>query len=99
MSRRLRLHPGAQRELAEAAAYYEAESSGLGDAFLAEVVRTFDRILVFPEACPVSRGGIRIKVLDAFPYSLYYAIIADDDVLVVSIAHHKRRPFYWDDRV
>ena len=36
MSRSLRLHPAAQRELAEATAYYEAESAGLGDAFLAE---------------------------------------------------------------
>jgi hypothetical protein len=34
MSRSLRLHPAAQRELDEAAAYYDAESPGLGSAFL-----------------------------------------------------------------
>ena len=34
MSRSLRLRPGAQSDLAEATAYYEAESAGLGDAFL-----------------------------------------------------------------
>ena len=36
MSRSLRLHPGAQSDLAEATAYYEAGSAGLGDAFLAQ---------------------------------------------------------------
>ena len=33
---RLRLHPVAQLELDEAAAYYDAESPGLGSAFLSD---------------------------------------------------------------
>jgi toxin ParE1/3/4 len=99
MSRSLRLHPGAQSDLAEATAYYEAESAGLGDVFLAEVERAFARTVAFPEACPVSRGALRVKVLEAFPHSVHHSILADGVVLVVSVAHHRRRPFYWADRL
>ena len=99
MSRHLRLHPEAQRELAEAAAYYEAESPGLGDVFVARVERAFASVLAFPEACPGGRRSLRIKVLEAFPYSVHYAILTDEVVLVLSLAHHSRRPFYWDERL
>ena len=67
MSHHLRLHPAAQRELAEATAYYEAESAGLGDAFLAEAEHAFSQVASFPEAFPVSYGHVRVKVLAAFP--------------------------------
>jgi toxin ParE1/3/4 len=33
-----------------------------------------------------------------FPYSVIYSLL-EDDVLVVAVAHHRRRPFYWRDRV
>lgn len=99
MSRTLRLHPGARRELIEAARYYDGENPGLGGVFLARVHRAFDRILAFPDASPVSRGSLRIKVLESFPYSVHYAVLADEVIIIVSIAHHSRRPFYWGERV
>ena len=97
MSHHLRLHPAAQRELAEATAYYEAESGGLGDAFLAEAEHAFSQVASFPEAFPVSYGHVRVKVLAAFPYSMHYSLLGDA-VLVLALAHHSRRPFYWSGR-
>ncbi len=97
MSHHLRLHPAAQRELAEATAYYEAESAGLGDAFLAEAEHAFSQVASFPEAFPVSYGHVRVKVLAAFPYSMHYSLLGDA-VLVLALAHHSRRPFYWSER-
>ena len=44
MSRPLRLHPAAQRELDETAAYYDAESPGLGSAFLSEFDHALQQI-------------------------------------------------------
>jgi toxin ParE1/3/4 len=95
MSRSLRLHPAAQRELVEAAAYYDAESPGLGDAFLAQVEHALRQIVAFPESSPLSRGPVRVRVLPAFPYSVHYSLLGDDAVLVLALAHHSRRPFYW----
>lgn len=43
MIRRLRLHPGALRELHEAAAYYDAVGPGLGNVLVTEVERAFTR--------------------------------------------------------
>lgn len=97
MSHHLRLHPAAQRELAEATAYYEAESGGLGDAFLAEAEHAFSQVASFPKAFPVSYGHVRVKVLAAFPYSMHYSLLGDA-VLVLALAYHSRRPFYWSER-
>lgn len=72
MSRPLRLHPAAQRELDEAAAYYDAESPGLGSSFLSEVDHALQQVRAFPEAAPVGLGSVRVRVLVAFPYSLHY---------------------------
>jgi toxin ParE1/3/4 len=99
VSRSLRLHPGAQSDLAEATAHYEAESAGLGDVFLAQVQRAFAHIVAFPEASPVGHGALRVKVLEAFPHSVHYSVLADGDVIVVSVVRHRRRPFYWRNRV
>jgi len=97
LSRSLRLHPAAQHELAEATAYYEAESAGLGEAFLAEAQHAFSQIAAFPEAFPTSRSPVRVRVLAAFPYSVHYSLLGND-VLVLALAHHSRRPFYWRER-
>lgn len=97
MSSSLRLHPAAQRELDEATAYYDVESPGLGGAFLDEIEHAFTQILAFPEASPFGRAPIRVKILVAFPYSMHYAVDGDV-VLVLSLAHHSRRPFYWRGR-
>ncbi len=97
MSRSLRLHPAAQRELDEAAAFYDAESPGLGSAFLGEFEHALQQIRTFPEAAPVGLGSVRVRVLVAFPYSLHYAPLGDA-VLVLALAHHSRRPFYWRER-
>jgi plasmid stabilization system protein ParE len=96
MSRSLRLHPAAQRELDEAATYYDAGSPGLGSAFLTEFDHALQQIRAFPEAAPIGLGSVRVRVLVTFPYSLHYALLGDA-VLVLSIAHHSRRPFYWRD--
>ena len=98
MSRSLRLHPAAERELAEATAYYEAESVGLGETFLAEVQHAFAQIVAFPEAFPAIRGPVRVRVLAAFPYSVHYSQLDSDTALVLALAHHSRRPFYWRER-
>ena len=97
MSRSLRLHPAAQLELAEITAYYEAESAGLGETFLAEAQHAFAQLVAFPEAFPISYGHVRVRVLAAFPYSVHFSLLGDD-ILVLALAHHSRRPFYWRER-
>jgi len=50
MSRHLSFHAAAERELADAAGYYENSSPGLGNGFLNDVERAIAQIEQFPES-------------------------------------------------
>lgn len=97
MTRTIAFHEAAADELAEAAAFYEAEGPGLGRAFLAEVDSALQILTRFPEASPLLRGRVRRKVLPRFPYALLYSLQADQ-LRILAVAHEKRRPFFWRGR-
>ena len=42
--------------------------------------------------------GARKYLLERFPYVVIYRPVGDDEVEVVAVAHHKRRPRYWTER-
>ncbi len=93
----LDIHEDADRELNDAADYYDAESPGLGTVFLDELEDGYDRILDNPNAAPEIDPGIRKLVLAKFPYNLIYEV-GDDTALILAVAHQRRRPHYWRDR-
>jgi plasmid stabilization system protein ParE len=90
--------PEADEEFREAARYYESEAPGVGLAFIAEVHRVISIIISHPRASRKIRGPIRSKVLLHFPYSLLYSI-EENTLLIVAVAHQKRRPIYWHRRL
>jgi toxin ParE1/3/4 len=87
-------NPLAERELNDAAQYYDLESPGLGSAFLAEVEHTFNRIEEHPEAAAVIRGAIRRRLVRRFPYAVLYRL-RDDEVRILAVMNLRRRPNYW----
>jgi plasmid stabilization system protein ParE len=94
--------PEAEEELAEAAAYYEARQPGLGVELVLEMDAALATIADNPQAFPRWRDDriYRKHVLRRFPYIVFYVHVpGDDDVLVVAIAHSKRRPGYWLSRM
>jgi mRNA-degrading endonuclease RelE of RelBE toxin-antitoxin system len=87
----------ARIELDKAVKYYNTESFGLGDEFLLEIVRTLERIKLFPNAWhPFSENTKRCR-LHRFPYGVIYEIL-ETEILIVAIAHLHREPDYWKDR-
>ena len=90
--------PLALGELHDAAAFYAASANAkLGLAFLAEFDRAVSGILANPLAGALFRGTRRRYVLRRFPYSVFYQV-ASDEIRVVAVAHHRRRPSYWAGR-
>jgi toxin ParE1/3/4 len=95
----LRLLTGAKADARSAARWYDKASRGLGGKFFAAVASTLDSIenepLRFPivEKCPENRE-IRRCILHRFPYSIIYEL-RDDEIIVIAVAHAKRRPQYW----
>lgn len=90
--------PEADEELREAARYYEKEASGLGLTFLSAMHRAVHEIETNPEAWAILRQNIRKKTISRFPYNLLYSI-ESDTILIIAVAHHKRRPNYWRARL
>ncbi|NTV21927.1 MAG: type II toxin-antitoxin system RelE/ParE family toxin [Chlorobium limicola] len=90
--------PEADEEFREAIRYYQKEAPGVGLKFLAEVRRGVTFITENPFAAVAVGSGIRRKVLNHFPYSLLYAV-ESELVVIVAVAHQKRRPRYWRSRL
>jgi toxin ParE1/3/4 len=97
---RLELHPEARAELRSAALWYDERRTGLGVEFIAEVSATLDRIGNAPEsysAWPGTRAVdplIRKATVQRFPYLIAFEK-HEQHVLVLAVAHAKRRPLYW----
>ena len=94
-----RLHPSAVDEHLEHIAFYEAQQKGLGRRYDKAFEVAMRVICDSPERFKlVAEPGIRRAVLRGFPYFVLYHQV-DDIVEVLAIAHHRRRPDYWHERV
>lgn len=84
--------------MSEAAVFYEAKTSGLGKNFLDDVQQAIDRLRMHPESGVEVADGLRSTLLRRFPFSLIYAL-EPDGLIILSLAHHRRRPGYWRSRL
>lgn len=91
---RAEFHRLADRELNEAAQYYDLENPGLGSSFLNEIDRCLQSIEDQPEAGVILRGSVRRRLLRRFPYALLYKI-KPGTIRILAVMNLKRRPTYW----
>lgn len=88
----------AEDELLEAVTYYNMQSEGLGYEFAAEVKRTIERIIQYPEAWfPLSKRTHRCRT-NRFPYGVIYQV-KNKIILIVAVMHLSRHPQAWQGRV
>lgn len=100
---RLPFEAEAVAELEEAATWYERERSGYGALFVSQVRRAVSRASVLPHSAPRVLGtdpaqDVRRFVVRQFPYIVVTAIVAGQRS-VVAVAHARRYPGYWRDRL
>lgn len=80
--------------MGEAHDWYEAQSLGLGEEFLAAVDLQLKRLeqapLLYPEIIP----GVRRALLPRFPYGVFYTV-RKDLVHILAVIHHARNPRRW----
>ena len=87
----------AEKELNDAAAYYERERPGLGSAFINEVERSIAAVLAHPEIGQVAAGAIRRVLCRRFPYAILY-IVKPSELRILAVMNLRRRPGYWAGR-
>jgi plasmid stabilization system protein ParE len=99
VTRAVRNLRAASEEFAAAVQWYEEQRPGLGAEFYDAVIETTDRIETHPEiGAPVSPDQrTRRLLVQRFPYQAVYHLLADE-VIIVAVAHLKRRPGYWKKR-
>jgi toxin ParE1/3/4 len=90
-------HPAAAAEVERAQAWYEERSVFAAAGFLQELTRAVHRIRSAPERHPAADHRTRRILLERYPFSVVY-LIRRDEVIIIAVAHHKRRPGYWADR-
>ncbi len=89
----------AEKELEEAYDYYQSQQQGLGDVFFEELEQTLERIELLPNAWkPLGKHTRRCK-MNAFPYAVIYQLRNHDEILIVAIAHSRKKLHYWQDRI
>ncbi len=89
-----RFTSAALRELSDAALYYNAQHTGLGQRFVTEVENTICRILATPEAWRPLSVRSRRCLLHHFPFGVVYQI-RTDEILIISILDLRRDPKKW----
>jgi toxin ParE1/3/4 len=93
------LHPDALGDLRDAASFYrEQAGTNLSQSFLGEFERSIDVLLLHPSlGSPWRRPKRRRYRMKHFPYSLIYST-SEDEIRILAVAHHSRRPDYWAER-
>ena len=88
----------AQQEVDEAVAWFEERAEGRGVNFLDELDRVVRLVKAYPFASPQIDREIRKRLFARFPYSLIYGIDRNK-IVVIAVAHSRRAPHYWADRL
>ena len=82
------------RDLADGFAYYEGQSEGLGEKFLAAVDAAFDAIEHYPEMFSRVYGEVRRALVSKFPYAVFFRV-EPKRVVVLTVLHTARDPKLW----
>jgi len=92
------LHPGAERDLGEAARFYTKEAGrGVAERFLDEFERVAALLVANPGLGIPTGGNRRWFPLHGFPYSIIYRR-ADIDIRILVVRHQHRDPGYGANR-
>lgn len=99
----IHFHPAARAELIDAIVYHEQQRPGYGEKLVTEVEGVLERAARFPASGSLLPGyppelSVHAWRLPTFRYSLIIADI-NGKLMVCAVAHERRRPGYWADRI
>ena len=95
---RIEIHELATREFDDAMDWYELQSKGLGKRFKKSVIDKIRKIRQNPGWFPKETDSIFKAYVPKFPYKILYTL-HKDKIVIWSIAHMHRKPWYWQSRV
>jgi toxin ParE1/3/4 len=78
--------------------YFDEQDPDLGDRFIERVNAVIRDIRRYPESGALMAGNVRKRVVRVFPYNVLY-VDRPEEIIIVAVAPHKRRPGYWRKRL
>jgi mRNA-degrading endonuclease RelE of RelBE toxin-antitoxin system len=94
----VRFLPSAKAEADEAVAYFDEQLNGLGDRFEQDLQDTVGFVREHPFSGKRLSNHVRRFRLHTFRYNVIY-VVDGDEIVIVAVAHHRRRPGYWRGRL
>src|SRR5215218_8529835 len=88
----------AEAEVEAAVAYFDEQRDGLGARFEQDLLDTIDFITKHPLTGNPLTPTVRKFRLRTFRYNVIY-VVDEDEIVIVAVAHHRRRPGYWRNRL
>jgi len=88
----------ADDELTHAIDFYNKQSEGLGYLMAAEVKKTVNRIIQYPEAWTTLSERTRRCLVNKFPYALIYQM-KENSIIIVAVQNLHQHPDSWKSRL
>jgi toxin ParE1/3/4 len=88
-------HRLAALEARDAESWYAVRSPESAGRFRDAVLKATQQIADDTNTHVIEATRFRCVRVHGFPYRLIYVLNADSSVLVLAVAHHRRRPVYW----
>lgn len=93
-----RFLPPAEAELLEGISYYAAIRPELGMQFERAVADAVRNVVLHPERGAPRSKSTRRWLVKGFPFGIIYWA-GGSEVLIVAVAHQRKKPEYWAGRV
>jgi plasmid stabilization system protein ParE len=97
MARTLEFHAGARRDFDQSFDWYARRSTRAATGFATAIDDAVAEIVENPERFPGTRAGCRYCSLKRYPFRIVFRH-THHRVVIVAVAHAKRRPGYWSKR-
>jgi plasmid stabilization system protein ParE len=97
-SKPLRFHPQAEQEYLTSLAWYRERSLIAATNFESAFDRAITRISEAPQRWPIYIADFRKYTLRQYPFNIVYQDFPSQ-IVIFAVAHGRRRPGYWRDRV
>jgi toxin ParE1/3/4 len=92
--------PQAVEDIVEAAAWYEAHASGLGEQLIDEILSATHRAQENPQLFRIVRreGNVRRVLTKRFPYRIFFSVVGET-LYVHAVLHGARHDRRWTERL
>jgi len=70
--------------------WYDEQEQGLGELFVERITECIEKIADNPKAYPVKYRILRARLIQTFPYSVFYRVEKENEVHVYAVLHHRQ---------